>query len=97
MNPLLLFAIVVLASYRLTRLVVADVILDGPRQRLVRHGGFVGEIVSCSTCAGVWVSALVVAVTWAAVGLPAPSLWFAAVPGGQMLLSLTDERLGAKS
>lgn len=53
----------VLAAYRLTRLIVIDTIFDGPRDKIydwLSPKGVVGDklsyLISCTWCAGVWIS-----------------------------------------
>lgn len=69
--------LVALASYRLTRLLQLDSILDGPRNRFLdKHAADrLGELVNCPWCLGFWVS---LAVVLAAVLLPR-RLWEPAV------------------
>lgn len=43
-----------LAAYRLTRLITEDRITETPRDALRQHGGWLGELVSCPWCIGVW-------------------------------------------
>jgi hypothetical protein len=81
------------AVSRLTRLVVEDSIFEAPRSRLLDRleaGGsravFLGELLSCSWCASVWISfpAAYVAVEWPSSPLflvPAAALTASAVAG----------------
>lgn len=95
----LLFVLVVLASYRLWRLLGADSlpIVKGPRERLgdwiaERHGDdWADGITSCAWCLGFWCSCAVVAATWSVVELPLPALWFPAVSTAVGLLAMTLE------
>lgn len=83
--PAAWLAVDALACYRLTRLAVKDTISDGFRRRLA--GRFEGPLVTlatCPWCLGVWVAAVVVALTvfaplwWS---YAASGLAFAAVAG----------------
>ena len=47
-------AVDALATYRLTRLVVVDTITEPLRER-VPEGTFVGRLIDCPWCVGVWV------------------------------------------
>ena len=89
-----LFAVLVLASARLTRLVVTDTITASFRTWVLRRSSWFGELVSCPWCFGVWASTAVVAAAWlTGVSLPFPLLWPWAVAGGQMLVNGIDLRL----
>lgn len=46
-----------LAVYRLTRLVVADTILDRPRAALAGRSDRMGVFITCPWCVSVWVAA----------------------------------------
>lgn len=65
--------LVALASFRLTRLLQRDTILDRPRQAFMdkHYAGRLGELANCPWCLGFWVS---VAVVLAATVLPR-KLW----------------------
>lgn len=84
-------ALLVLASFRLTHLIVFDSIMEPVRQRLVRVR-YAAELISCYWCCGVWVSGALVAgyLLW-------PSgarivLAVLAVAGGQALLESLVQR-----
>jgi hypothetical protein len=98
-----LLLLVTLVSYRLTRLVVDDAFppvawvrnrLTGAesgvaRWRLVPE--WVGDLVSCSWCASVWVSAGVTGLTAAWTSVPLPLLvWGAAAAGAAWLAHLEE-------
>ncbi|HWI66116.1 MAG TPA: DUF1360 domain-containing protein [Symbiobacteriaceae bacterium] len=78
-------ALLVLASFRLTHLIVFDAIMEPVRTRLepIR---FVGEVVSCYWCCGIWASGALVAahLLWPAASRPVELLL--AVAAGQALL-----------
>lgn len=86
----------VLAVYRLTRLIVADAFppIQALRDRIVaRHADdALGYLVECPFCVSVYASTLVVGLTWLALqlgpgrGLPLPFLVWAAVAGATSLL-----------
>lgn len=77
-------ALVCLASYRITRLLVRDTFppLAVQRARIGERWGdssWQAYLASCSWCAGVYVSGAVTLATWLIVGLAAPALvWGAA-------------------
>lgn len=92
-----------LGTYRLTRLVVDDTFppIEWIRSRLTgddpavprwrRVPPWVGDLVSCSWCASVWVSAGVTALTWIWIGLPVPLLsWGAVAAAAAWLAHLED-------
>lgn len=101
-----------LAAYRITQLIVHDSIADRPRlvlfARNERHPdrwatGFLASLVSCTYCAGWWVSMVVtVAVLTAVEGWTADFLTLTgyavfawSVAGGQALLNRYDDMKGA--
>lgn len=92
----LLFLFVVLAVYRVTRLVTIDDITHPIRDRM--HG-WLAELVTCPFCVGVWVSCLAlifVNVTDLADPSPAEAallIW--AVAGGQAILAALDSKLSS--
>ena len=85
------FALLVLASFRLTHLVVFDSVTESVRQRLLPVP-FLGELVSCYWCAGIWVSALLGLGHYLA---PAPTRYVVvvlAVAAGQAILENLIQR-----
>jgi hypothetical protein len=54
----LMLLLVVVATYRLTRLVTADRILDGFRAWAERSNSTVGYLVTCDWCLSIWVAPL---------------------------------------
>jgi hypothetical protein len=88
------FTIVVLAAARATRLVTADTILDGPRDRI--KGVTLDELVRCPYCVGWWLSVVTYVVAVLVLGRvhDAPILWHCvmvwAVAGAQSLLNAVD-------
>lgn len=91
--------VLVLAAYRLTRLVSLDTITESLRDELAtwdRVPRWVGELVQCGFCAGVWVSWLVYVLwvsatdTWHATGLLEHGVQAVAVMGGQALAIAVD-------
>lgn len=85
--------ILVLFAYRLTRLIAVDDITSPLRDRA--HG-WLGELVTCPFCVGVWVSAAVVlfaANTVLTLQWEWVVLAVGAVAGGQALCSSADARL----
>lgn len=90
----LLALLMVLATYRLTRLVVAD---EFPPVKAFResfeakHDNALGYLVGCPFCVSVYASGLVTVATWLALtvwgdGLAVPVLTWAGVAGGVSLL-----------
>lgn len=58
---------VLLAAYRVTRLITRDSILDIPRAWVVERlhpGGYLDELVHCVWCVGFWVSVVAVILVW---------------------------------
>lgn len=103
-----MFVVLVLAAYRITRLIAVDDLTAPLRERArqwsfgpTRFGGpavMLYELVTCPFCVGVWVSAAVVLF---AANTVVPLHWewvvlvTAAVAGGQSLCSAADARLTA--
>lgn len=98
MNPWLTVALVLLATWRLTRLLVADAFppVAKPRQWVVGRfgdGSSVAYLVECPWCMSVWVGAAVVAgqVLWGRGGCPLPVwTWLAASGFSGLVSRLTD-------
>jgi hypothetical protein len=91
----LVAVVLVLAAYRITRLVVADVLLDTPRTWLALHLPVYGvKLITCSYCAGFWVSAAVVAAWYFGGRAGWVVLVVFAVAGAQALLSAVDQAIG---
>lgn len=93
----LVVVLMVLATYRLTRLVVADEFppVKTFRERFeARHDNSLGYLVGCPFCVSVYAAGLVTFVTWLALtlfdtfrpGLPVPVLVWAGVAGAVSLL-----------
>ncbi|MCD2263662.1 DUF1360 domain-containing protein [Dietzia aurantiaca] len=64
---IVVFALVTLASARVTRVIVSDKIGEPLRARIVRWRGetsMLTYLVHCSWCTGLWVSAALVAAVW---------------------------------
>lgn len=93
MSPFL-FLLVVLAVYRVTRLIAVD---DITRPFRDRARGWLGELVTCPFCVGAWVSALAIifvqVTDLANPDWPLALLLIWAVAGGQALLSALDSSL----
>lgn len=84
-------ALLIAASFRLTHLIVFDSIMEPVRTALGRVR-FVGEVVTCYWCCGVWVSAALVGahLLW-----PAVTFWVVlifAVAGGQAIVETLMRR-----
>lgn len=101
MTPAVVLVALVFASFRVTRLINLDSILEGPRLRWFRHfppeHHPLGQLVICPFCAGFWVSGAMLGVAHL-VGLAVwPLKWdlvlWWAVAGGQALISVVEEKL----
>lgn len=77
--------ILVLASYRLTHLLVFDKIAEPIRNRIPGHG-YLAYLVRCYWCAGVWISAILVALVALAPPVGRWTVLIFAVAGGQAAL-----------
>ncbi len=66
MTSTLLVVLAALSTYRLTRLVTADRILQAPRAWTVRRYPRLGYLVTCDWCFSIWVAPIpaVAAVLW---------------------------------
>ncbi|MDF2629467.1 MAG: sporulation protein [Symbiobacteriaceae bacterium] len=87
----LTLVLLIAASFRLTHLIVMDSIMAPVRDRLERVP-FLGEVITCYWCCGIWVSGGLVAayLLW-----PAVAYWVLlifAVAGGQALLETLVQR-----
>lgn len=78
-------ALLILASFRLTHLVVYDSIMEPIRERL-GPVPFIGELISCHWCCGIWASGLLVGIylVWPTVSFPL--ILLLAVAGGQAIV-----------
>lgn len=99
----MLFLLLILTTYRLTRFIVLD---DFPPIRYLRERaigedgnrlsdtrlGWLGELLGCHWCVSVWISAGVVSVAQAVTGdVPYPLLsWPACAAGGALILHRED-------
>jgi hypothetical protein len=89
--------VLVLASFRITRLVTADVLLDSPRTWLAVHlPAYGAKLITCAYCAGFWISAAVVAAWWWGGRWGWVVLVVFAVAGAQALLSAIDAAMGSR-
>ncbi len=52
------FFLFLLAGVGITNLIVNAGILEGPRNYLSQHSKFLGDLVSCMMCSGVWVGVI---------------------------------------
>lgn len=94
----MMFVLMVLAAYRIWRLLAEDAFppmiwlrehLEGAVER--RFGGMWAGGVACPWCSGFWISCAVVAAVWAVTPIPLPALWFGAVSTAVGLLAQRDE------
>lgn len=90
-------AVLVLATHRLTRLIVADTLplVAGPvfqlkRRILKRWGPAWAEGLDCPWCVSVWVSGMLVLATALTVGVPLPWLLWPAVSTAASLVSRVE-------
>lgn len=101
----LAFAVLVLVSYRVTRLVTTDSLWAGTRERITdalmgrgtTPASKLAELIGCPFCVGFWVSALTVAtccwVGWVSLPWRHAVVVAWAVAGAQALCSSIDARL----
>lgn len=91
---LLDFIILALASYRLTRLLVEDALLDGPRNRFWAkfppESSKVGYLLTCYWCTGFWISLFVVGLYLL---LPGIAIWAFVVLAISALVGLIDQKI----
>jgi hypothetical protein len=83
--------ILMLAAFRLTHLIVFDSI-TAPLRRPLERIPFIGELVGCYWCCGVWVAAFLVILQLTVPRLSFPLLLLLAVAGGQALLESLVQR-----
>lgn len=98
MTDALLFVLVVLAVYRVTRFLALDDLppLVWVRNRFedavaTRHGSDWSSGLMCFWCSGFWVTCAVVTTVWAFRPLPLPGLWYLAVSAAVGLLGMKLE------
>jgi hypothetical protein len=96
--PLLVFLLMALAAYRVTRLLVADQFppVEVQRERIAaRYGNesWQAYLSRCPWCAGVYVSAITVGLTDLAASVPLPVLTIPALSAVVGLLSAIDVAL----
>lgn len=83
--------LLVLAAFRLTHLIVFDAITE-PLRRPFLQMKFLGDLLGCYWCAGIWVALLLVALTHWWPGPMRIVLLVLAVAGGQSLLESIAQR-----
>lgn len=86
--------ILVLASYRLTHVLVFDKIAEPVRNRIPGHG-YLAYLVRCYWCAGVWISAMLIGLVAITPTVGRWTVLIFAVAGGQAALE-TAVRLWSK-
>lgn len=79
--------VLILASFRVTRMVTRDTIFDPLRDRIPDSETGLGYLIRCDWCAGVWVSGIIVGVTAQLISIPLPVLVWLACAGGLGLLA----------
>lgn len=77
--------LLILASFRLTHLIVYDSITE-PLRRSLTKDPFFSELITCYWCCGIWVSALLALCTYQWPVLGRPLLLVLAVAAGQALI-----------
>jgi hypothetical protein len=87
----LTLVLLILASYRLTHLITLDTITEPIRTRLASVP-FLGELISCYWCAGIWVSALLVAGHYWWPGPTGVIALILAIAGGQALVETLSKK-----
>lgn len=83
--------ILILASFRLTHLIVFDSIMEPVRSRL-ENLPFIGPLISCYWCCGIWVSAALLLFSMVWPGPSFPVMLILAIAGGQALLESLVQR-----
>lgn len=96
----LVFVLISLASYRVTRLVARDEFPPLAVQRERIAAKWPGDswqvyLSRCSWCVGVYVSGIVTLLTWVVVDLPVPLLWWLAAATVVGFVAETVEALSA--
>lgn len=98
MTDALLFILLTLTAYRVTRLIALDDLppLVAVRDRFTevvsrRHGADWASGIGCAWCSGFWVSCAVVGAVWHFRSLPLPGLWFCAVSAAVGMLAMLTE------
>jgi hypothetical protein len=95
--------LLILATWRLTRLITTDTIFEAPRDKAQAWLEYRKEqrtdrateqwqsklayLIGCPYCTSVWVAAVLTLAVWALGGLPLPLLVFGAVAGGAAVLA----------
>lgn len=96
-----MFVVLVLAAYRITRLITRDTIWEHQRDRLVDAlPAKLAELITCPFCAGFWVAVLVTCWATAVADVlearwPVLVLVAWAVAGAQALCASVDDRLNS--
>lgn len=95
MTPLPLALLAVLATYRLTRLITADRILQAPRAWIVQRNRWAGYLVTCDWCMSIWVAPapVALALVWPTNRLVWGALLALSASALAGLLSLAEARL----
>lgn len=80
--------VLILASFRITRMITRDTIFDSLRDRIPEGEDVsLGYMIRCDWCAGIWVSGAVVGITAQLTSIPLPVLVWFAVAGALGLLA----------
>ena len=89
------FAAVALATYRLTRFVTADVIMEPVRVAALKRSQFLGYLVSCDWCLSIWVAPpmMAVAMNWQDAPVARWAVGFLALSALVGMASIVEARL----
>lgn len=86
--------LLVLAAYRITRLLIEDVIFDAPREAIWRkfppETTKIGYLFTCYWCLSLWVAGLVVVLYLL---IPVPTLVVAAILAISAVVGMIDHRM----
>ncbi len=88
---LLVFTVLALCAFRLTRLVVEDTITEPIRRRLALRAGWLAAMLGCWWCAGFYVSAAVVLAALALGVVRGRIVWFA-IPAVSAVVGMLGDR-----
>ncbi|HEY3367993.1 MAG TPA: DUF1360 domain-containing protein [Symbiobacteriaceae bacterium] len=83
--------LIILASFRLTHLLVFDTI-TAPLRKPFEAKPFIGELITCYWCCGVWISGLLLLLRDFMPRVGNPLILLLAVAGGQSLLENLVQR-----
>lgn len=101
MSPIVVVPLLWFASFRITRLINLDSILDGPRKRWYRRfppeHHPLGQLAICPFCVGFWISGAMLGIAHLVDLATWPLKWdlvlWWVVAGGQALISVIEENI----